>query len=108
LYNQIELVITKQFLGENCGKSSNEAPKINREETKGTAQQPERQAFQPPRQDEERKRFQFVDGAYRMVFNANKNREENTNQPPAVNQFHTRTNIRDRSLDNWHGDADFA
>jgi hypothetical protein len=44
-----------------------------------------------------------------MVFNNNnKNRETNANQPPAVNQFHTRTNIRDRSLDNWHGDADFA
>ena len=37
-----------------------------------------------------------MDGAYRIVFN-------NENQPT----FHNRTNIRDRSIDNVHGDAGF-
>lgn len=42
----------------------------------------------------ERKRRQLVNGAYRIVF-TDKN----------ANQFHTRTNVRDRSIDNVHGDA---
>ena len=44
----------------------------------------------------ESKRRQIVDGAYRIVFNNNN-----------TNQFHARTNIRDRSVENVHGDANF-
>ena len=32
------LLLNFIFIGENCGKTSNEAAKINKEETKGTAQ----------------------------------------------------------------------
>lgn len=42
------------------------------------------------------RRTHLVDGAYRIVFNSD-------NQPT----FHNRTNIRDRSIDNVHGDAGF-
>lgn len=42
----------------------------------------------------ERKRRQLVDGAYRIVFNND-------------NKFHTKTNIRDKSIENIHGDAGF-
>ena len=44
-----------------------------------------------------RKRQKLVDGAYRIVFNRD-------NQAT----FHTRTNVRDRSIDNFHGDAAFG
>ena len=101
-------------IGDNCGKSGSQA----QEEAKadGGPQPPTRTggAFQPPAQEEERKRFQLVDGAYRIVFNKNSNNTENkpaasngTTQLPS-NQFHNRTNIRDRSLDNLYGDADFS
>jgi len=46
---------------------------------------------------EERRRFQLVDGAYRIVFNKDKQQ-----------QYHAKVNIRDRSLDNIHGDANFV
>jgi len=44
----------------------------------------------------ERKRSKIVDGGYRIVFN-NKNQS----------QYHNKTNIRDKSIDNVHGDANF-
>ena len=45
----------------------------------------------------ERKKRNLVDGAYRIVFDQN-----------SQNKFHTKTNIRDRSIDNVHGDANFV
>ena len=44
----------------------------------------------------ERKRRQLHEGAYRIVFN----------DKDKVSTFHTKINVRDRSLDNFHGDAD--
>lgn len=41
--------------------------------------------------------MRIADGGYRIVFNKD-------NQT----KFHTKTNIRDRSIDNIHGDANFS
>ena len=67
------------MIGENCGKHGNEENKKEEE--------------CPPL---ERKKTNLVDGAYRIVFDQN-------NQ----NKFHTKTNVRDRSIENVHGDANF-
>mmetsp|Transcript_37477 Transcript_37477/g.57382 ORF Transcript_37477/g.57382 Transcript_37477/m.57382 type:complete len:108 (-) Transcript_37477:108-431(-) len=45
--------------------------------------------------------------AHQMIFSPAKNLNENLNRPPPVNKNHMRVNIRDRSLDNFHGDAEF-
>jgi hypothetical protein len=65
------------ILGDNCGTAGYEENSKEEEE------------FKP-----EKKRQQLVDGAYRIIFN-------NENQ----NKYHTKTNVRDKSIDNFHGDA---
>ncbi|TNV85863.1 hypothetical protein FGO68_gene2314 [Halteria grandinella] len=84
---------------DNCGKGGSQAQDEPRPPTQsGTAD-----ANQP----EERKRFHLVDGAYRMIFsNKNASNASSQQQQPAQN-YHTRVNVRDRSLDNFHGDANF-
>jgi hypothetical protein len=52
------------------------------------------------RPDTASRRAQLVDGAYRIVFN--------NNNPSGSGGFHHRTNVRDRSIDNLHGDANFG
>ncbi len=65
------------IIGDNCGTVGYEESSKEEEE------------FKP-----EKKRQQLVDGAYRIIFN-------NENQ----NKYHTKTNVRDKSIDNFHGDA---
>ena len=67
------------FIGSNCGKTGQEENHKEEEEA------------------DPRKKSQLVDGAYRIVFNSQNN----------GSQFHNRINVRDKSLDNFHGDANF-
>lgn len=83
LLNSQSLMTQSYLLGDNCGKLGHEENKKEEDSL-------------PNRSANERKRQQLVDSAYRIVFNQNNS-----------NQFHTKTNIRDRSIENIHGDANF-